>query len=450
MATGGKGGGQDTTSIKIGGIGGHGYNGDITRNGHDGETFGNFPNGDGGVSGYVLQYSTTTCSSYKNVSRCTAGYQDNNPGDNFYVDGNGDKSGLDYLPISGANLHGDSVGSPGYTGNGGGTGRADKNGGAGGGGQVTISYDATSTSTSGSSGTPSFDNRGGFDGWIELSGDKHPTGDTSGSNGVTFDPTSGSFLGYAWGSTVLGWINFYSGINMEPVCIDDFGNCEATTTPPTVSMCSVTPPINKELDYHGGIFHFDWDSTGMSSCNFVVDGSSVSTATTSIGGYGYDLNVSENTTSNPINHIYTMVCTTSDTGEQRTCNSDTMVTIDASSTAPVLSTEGSGKMWVDNNENRTSTKIKVGQSAKINWNVNDFISEGYSCHVTGLPSNHMSININDSNSAKANRNPQLVSGLQKGIYTLGISCPADSDKSLSATSTNSVTVTVTDSIIHEK
>jgi len=51
---------------------------------------------------------------------------------------------------------------------------------------------------------------GGMDGWIKLSG----IADNGGSYGVSVDITSGSptenqFSGYAWGSEVIGWIDFY-------------------------------------------------------------------------------------------------------------------------------------------------------------------------------------------------------------------------------------------------
>ena len=48
----------------------------------------------------------------------------------------------------------------------------------------------------------------GWDGWIQLAGTNHLTGDTQGNNGVTFVPSNGQFIGYAWGSTVVGWLQF--------------------------------------------------------------------------------------------------------------------------------------------------------------------------------------------------------------------------------------------------
>ena len=51
---------------------------------------------------------------------------------------------------------------------------------------------------------------GGWDGWISLNG---------GSYGVTFDINNNTFSGYAWGSDVVGWLNFkpqYGGVIKEP------------------------------------------------------------------------------------------------------------------------------------------------------------------------------------------------------------------------------------------
>ncbi|MDE2188204.1 MAG: hypothetical protein KGJ35_00540 [Patescibacteria group bacterium] len=48
----------------------------------------------------------------------------------------------------------------------------------------------------------------GWDGWIELAGANHASGDASGAHGVTYVPSTGQFLGYAWGADVVGWLQF--------------------------------------------------------------------------------------------------------------------------------------------------------------------------------------------------------------------------------------------------
>lgn len=59
------------------------------------------------------------------------------------------------------------------------------------------------------------DTEDGWDGWIHLSDNssspsRHPGGPSyiAGDRGVTFNPSTGSVVGYAWGSEVLGWIKF--------------------------------------------------------------------------------------------------------------------------------------------------------------------------------------------------------------------------------------------------
>jgi len=68
-------------------------------------------------------------------------------------------------------------------------------------------YDTTTTSTSSSTNT-------GWDGWIELSGTNHANSSAGGLGGVTFIPLSGTFTGYAWGSDVVGWVNF-NGLSLS-------------------------------------------------------------------------------------------------------------------------------------------------------------------------------------------------------------------------------------------
>ena len=53
----------------------------------------------------------------------------------------------------------------------------------------------------------------GWDGWIELSGVNH----LSGSGGVIIATSTGQFNGYAWGSDVVGWIDF-TGVTATGLC----------------------------------------------------------------------------------------------------------------------------------------------------------------------------------------------------------------------------------------
>lgn len=68
------------------------------------------------------------------------------------------------------------------------------------------------------------DTTDGWDGWIHLSDTSssrsfHPSGYDDGSKGVTYNKTAGTVVGYAWGSSVVGWIKFLNvtyGANTGP------------------------------------------------------------------------------------------------------------------------------------------------------------------------------------------------------------------------------------------
>jgi len=48
----------------------------------------------------------------------------------------------------------------------------------------------------------------GWDGWIHLSGSNNQTRNFLGTGGVTYSSSTNQFLGYAWGSNVIGWLQF--------------------------------------------------------------------------------------------------------------------------------------------------------------------------------------------------------------------------------------------------
>ena len=83
---------------------------------------------------------------------------------------------------------------------------------------------------------------GGWDGWIKMSG--------GWTNGVHRD--GNSLTGYAWGSEVVGWVNFNPAINaandcdpvtsgIQTVCIEDGGGGLDVA-------CSVVPPFSQEVN----------------------------------------------------------------------------------------------------------------------------------------------------------------------------------------------------------
>ncbi len=75
----------------------------------------------------------------------------------------------------------------------------------------------------------------GWDGWIELSGNNHTSPDISGNSGVTMDPGTGKFNGYAWGGPVMGWINFMPSTLASAVFCP--GCAGGALGPPVISSC---------------------------------------------------------------------------------------------------------------------------------------------------------------------------------------------------------------------
>ena len=72
---------------------------------------------------------------------------------------------------------------------------------------------------------------GEWNGYIEMSAyPSHPSPMGGGDGGVTYNPATGAFTGYAFGS-VLGWVNF--NVSLAPVtCLTCVSNACTGTTPP--------------------------------------------------------------------------------------------------------------------------------------------------------------------------------------------------------------------------
>jgi len=103
----------------------------------------------------------------------------------------------------------------------------------------------------------------GWDGWIHLSGTNNPTGDLTGNGGVTYSTATGKFLGYAWGSDVVGWLQFTPSPTVKTICDGDgcpnvqrlTGRCTtspASSATPTDVTFTATPDGTTGPYYYNG------------------------------------------------------------------------------------------------------------------------------------------------------------------------------------------------------
>lgn len=78
---------------------------------------------------------------------------------------------------------------------------------------------------------------GEWNGWVELSGTNHASPMGGGDGGVTFNPVTGAFTGYAYGS-MFGWVNFNAGADVggNVVCPSCGSNPCTGTVPPANSV----------------------------------------------------------------------------------------------------------------------------------------------------------------------------------------------------------------------
>ncbi len=86
----------------------------------------------------------------------------------------------------------------------------------------------------GSSGASRTD---GWDGWIKLSGTNHTSPVANGTGGVTMNITTGAFTGFAWGGSVVGWVDFDTSLGMSVVCQNNCGG--GTPTGGLDGICTI-------------------------------------------------------------------------------------------------------------------------------------------------------------------------------------------------------------------
>lgn len=269
-----------------------------------------------------------------------------------------------------------------------------------------------------------------WDGWIELAGANHPTvqslnGTDTSSQGVSFNVGTGKFSGYAWGSDVIGWVTFNPSIGTEVTCAPNCGGTVSTTLTGSCvanpSSLSATGPVDFTITPSGG--------SGSYTSNGWTSGPTLTRTFPSITPPA-TFPVSVQDTSSPSNSG----------------------TINCSVAGSV---GGDAKMWLNNDPARakTSTKVRVGQTAKVNWLLDDYIVQGLtSCK--GVTSQNVPVWQNQVITDENHDNGDLptaqssITGLPKGVYVLRIRCEDPGNNAINA-DTNSVTIIVTDSVIEE-
>jgi hypothetical protein len=93
----------------------------------------------------------------------------------------------------------------------------------------------------------------GWDGWISLNGDNY---------GVSFSSVTQRFSGYAWGSDVVGWINF---IDVSLIGMDE-------------------PVVEPTIDIYTNGEVIKWESTELATCSYTKDGGAKQQLPDSKGG----------------------------------------------------------------------------------------------------------------------------------------------------------------------
>ncbi len=259
----------------------------------------------------------------------------------------------------------------------------------------------------------------GWDGWIELSGENHASGDSSGNGGVYYDNTNGKFKGYAWGGEVVGWVNFDPNsptvTTIPPVTCTN--NCGGGDTPITGS-CSATdssPNLTFTSYPSGGTglySSYTWTST--------KNGSSIASNSTglsiiynsTIPGEVYAANVTITDSNNNTGTI--------------SCGPTTVAT--PTSTGPLLWFEG-GTIPTGVGDTKTKT-VREGQNVEVLYNrtglfckgrFNPPTPSGFDISSNSIWTDQDSIVNNTDTDISGNQKYKFTS-LVKGTYNIDLIC----------------------------
>lgn len=211
----------------------------------------------------------------------------------------------------------------------------------------------------------------GWDGWIELSGTNHATNNLAGTGGVTMDPTTGAFVGYAWGGSVVGWIQFNTaasgstGVTLCPLgnCANQpiTGNCTAVPNPPTNLSPNTAVTFTANPTSGVGPYTYNWDGAGYAGSNtkivsYVATGSGPNVLIKdSVGAFSLNISCPTVTVLQPIGSSNLLIAKSGTTAirNSATLNKSTQffLTFNATVTsdyscAPVSGTNWDGSGWL--------------------------------------------------------------------------------------------------------
>jgi hypothetical protein len=284
----------------------------------------------------------------------------------------------------------------------------------------------------------------GWDGWIELSGANHSTGDANGNSGVTFLPSTNKFTGYAWGSDVVGWLSFsHTDSNGSTTAVtvgSSTPSCTGNGCPiiPLTASCIATVNSSNNIAYINVLLS---PSGGAGQYSYSWSNGS-STQSQNLGPYTETINQSSQSIS------VTGTVTDSENPASSTnsisCGS---VTIPAGTNNN--QTGNTPTLWIGNNQHVTITHIHPGNNATLGF----FWPAGLTCKGAGSPvggSNNIgwtsSTTLGNTISLSTRTGSFSLSSMQLGIYTLNLACQ---DSLQNATTSNTVEIDVTPSSVQE-
>jgi hypothetical protein len=209
-----------------------------------------------------------------------------------------------------------------------------------------------------SGGTSVSTTNAGWDGWISLSGTLYTSPNFAGTGGMTYSSSTGGFIGYAWGSDVMGWLSFTS----SPITTVNAPKAPA----PLCTSLTATPASVSQ----GNSFNLSWATSNAASCSITNSLNQVySNATTSPSGISIT----------PAGNLtYTLSCNNTNTPAD-ICSKSTSVSV----TTAIPVTQDNSGLWFNNDSFKRLSNVttRANKTTKVNWDVTGLMGVGYTSCV---------------------------------------------------------------------